>query len=410
MYETNLKAVTTIAAFLLRCSPISRVKIAQISGLTASIVTKTIQKMVQCHFVEETGKTQNSARGSGRSRKLLAINPEFAAFLGIELNVAGIYGIVVDCTGHILAHKRLRTEGIPPAAINEKMLDLASSLIQQSPLKIYWAGLGVPGHLGQEDRFLSNNPQWSSLDLSLIRKKIELPLIVENNIEAMAFGEYLFESEKTPDHFMLLHIGPGMYCASFESEYIDTDRDFYTGEIGHMVADPQGSLCECGKTGCLQTFISDSWLIRKARLIWESSDQSVLRALVNEPKQINMDVIRKAYLLQDPLVRRDLDNGISKLALTLGNILIMSRARKVFINSLLLQEAELAEKLKAGIAAQLDFIGTRKPVEIEILPYDEYRGAQGAAALAEYQYFVQNPRHFYERILARNDTSSKLPS
>lgn len=406
MYETNLKAVTTIAAFLLRNSPISRVRIAQESGLTASIVTKTVQKMTRAGFAHETGETRTTVRGSGRARKLLAVSPDFAAFLGIELNVAGIFGVVVDCTGNILERDRVRSKQIEPGKINEAILSLARSLIEKSGRKICGTGIGVPGHLSADDRFLSNNPQWASLDIPLIRREIGIPLIAENNIEAMAFGEYLYESEKTPDNFMFLHIGPGMYCANFEAERIGADRDFFTGEIGHMVADPGGSLCECGKTGCLQTFISDSWLIRKARLIWESSDQSVLRSLVSDPEQIDIDTIRSAYLLQDPLLRRDLDNGISKLALTLGNILIMSRARKVYINSLLLQEPELAEKLKAGILAQLAFIDTREPAEIEILPYKEYRGARGAAALAEYQYFVEKPDAFYERIVSRKSKTA----
>lgn len=405
MYVSNSRAVSAAAEYLLRHSPCSRIQMAQDTGLTASIVTRTVQLMMKAGFVQDSGEKRNKKKGSGRARKLLSINPDYARFLGIEISVGGIHTLIVDCTGNIQAQKHADASEFSPEKINEVTIKLSESCIQKSGIKPLAAGLAVPGHVDQNDQFISNNPQYQYLEIQQIREALKLPLYTENNIEAMALNEYIRNSESTPDQFLFLHIGPGMYCSQFNGRNIEDDRDFFVGEIGHTVVDPNGPLCECGKTGCLQTYISDSWLTKKARMILDNSRDTVLHSLVDSPAEIDIDTIRKAFALQDPLICRDLDNGIHKLALSLGNVLIMSNARKLYINSALLQDTELSRRLIREIQQQLDFIKNRREVQVEILPFNAWRGALGAATLAEYDFFVKNASSFYQLLLDQAGSS-----
>ena len=398
MYASNSRAVSIAAEYLLRHNPCSRIQMAQDTGLTASIVTHTVKLMMDAGFVQDTGVTISKKKGSGRAQKLLSLNPDYTRFLGIEINIGGIHVLIMDCVGNVLAQVHAGADEFSPENINETTVQLAESCIQQAGGLPAAAGLAVPGHVDQHDQFISNKPQYQYLNIQKIREKLHMPLYAENNIEVMALNEYIRNPESTPDQFLFLHIGPGMYCSQFNSS-IENERDFFVGEIGHTVIDPNGPLCECGKTGCLQTYISDSWLIKKARMILENSHDTVLHSLVDSPDQITIDTIRKAYALQDPLIYRDLDNGIHKLALSLGNVLIMSNAKKLYINSALLQDPELTKRLIQEIQTQLDFIKNRRQVQIEILPFNPWRGALGAAALAEYAFLVKDSGEFYRRLL-----------
>ena len=66
------------------------------------------------------------------------------------------------------------------------------------------------------------------------------------------------------------------------------------GELGHITIQPGGELCECGKKGCLQTFASETWLVRKARLLYRTSSHTFLHQLAeNEVATIAEQALKR---------------------------------------------------------------------------------------------------------------------
>ncbi|HEM4817188.1 TPA: ROK family protein, partial [Streptococcus suis] len=143
----------------------------------------------------------------------------------------------------------------------------------------------------------------------------------------------LFHPESSPEQFLFIHIGPGLFCSFFDSEHILQNKNFYIGEIGHTVVDLNGPSCECGKRGCLQTYISDTWLINNARFLFENVQGSIIKTLVEKPEDITLDVVYNAYRLGDGFIIEKIESGIDFLATSIANTLVIYDSKKIFINS-----------------------------------------------------------------------------
>ena len=85
-----------------------------------------------------------------------------------------------------------------------------------------------------------------------------------------------------------------------------------------MTVQPDGELCECGKRGCLQTYASESWLIRKARLLYQSTPSTYLHQLVKNENEITLQTILNAYELGDEHHRKANLMPQSKVLLSLS--------------------------------------------------------------------------------------------
>ena len=262
------------------------------------------------------------------------------------------------------------------------------------PSKIFGAGIAIPGHFDYDSQtIISNNPLWKAFNLKEISVYFPFPFIVNNNVECMSLGEYLFQAKNSPDKFLFYHIGHGLFCSFFNAEQLGIKNNYYIGEVGHTVVDINGPLCECGKRGCLQTYISESWLIKNARFLFHQSSSSIFRSLVDNAEAIDIDTVIKAYELGDPYFNTQIDLGIRLLSVSVANTLIIQDIDKIYLNSRLFRHDSFQNQLTALIQEQLNFIPTKRNIEIEITQFDDYRGAIGACALASFAFLIKN-KHF----------------
>ena len=119
-----------------------------------------------------------------------------------------------------------------------------------------------------------------------LKNRVPVPVYFSNNVHCMARAESLFYTKPNTDNsnFLFFHIGRGIHCTHMYHDDLYGKQNFKIGEVGHMTVQPDGELCECGKRGCLQTYASESWLIRKARLLYQSTPSTYLHQLVKKRK------------------------------------------------------------------------------------------------------------------------------
>ena len=156
------------------------------------------------------------------------------------------------------------------------------------------------------------------------------------------------------------------------------------------MVDINGPKCECGKQGCLQTYISDSWLLKRAQFLFDYSQNTALKSLVNQSKNIDLNTIIHAYELGDIYINNQIDLGIKLLATSIANSLIFQDAHKIYINSELLNHNNFRDQLVNSVKKQLSFIPTQENTFIDVLNYNLYRGAKGASALAVLTFFIKH--------------------
>lgn len=388
--EAYRQNTAKIIEFIYRNHSVSRIKMANALNIKPATVTNIITSLIQEGLVFETGDQIRERKGSGRSRKLLTINPNYAFFIGIEFNMTGIMVAATNAIGESLYQKKIRHLSYPIEQINQTILTLIQDCLAfLGDKSCTGIGIAIPGHLDTiHQSVLSNNQMWKYFNVTELKNALSIPIFLQNNIECMALKEYLLDAHKSPDKFLFLHVGPGLFCSFFDSLHITDKKSNYIGEIGHTVVDINGSFCECGKRGCLQTYISDTWLIENAKYLYQHSNNTVLKNIVSSEQDITLDSIVSAYTLGDTFLIQKIELGLSLLAISIANTLIIYDSQKIFINSRLLQFLDFKEKLLNHIQAQLDFILTDHQLDIEILPFDIYRGAQAACSLAIYHTLI----------------------
>lgn len=391
--EINQQNIAKVMHFIYRKVNASRIEIATALNFKPATVTSLVNYLISENKIFETGHEIRKIKGSGRSRKLLTINKNFGYVIGIEFNMRGIAILATDLMGGDLYHHFIKLSKFPIENITEIILTKISVCLHHlGEENCKGIGFAVPGHYKEDENLIfSNNKLWCFFNFNKIKKTLNFPIFIENNIECMALDEYLFEAQHSPENFLFLHIGPGIFSSFFDGNQIKTKDNFYIGEIGHSVVDIHGQNCECGKRGCLQTYISDTWLIDSAKYLFHTSQNTILKNIVNSADEIDLNTIISAYHLGDTYIIDKIEAGLLFLSISISNTLIIYDAHKIFINSELINRLNLTKKLTRLITEQLKFIRSNNELDVEILDFNIYRGAKGACALSIYHSVISYP-------------------
>ena len=129
-------------------------------------------------------------------------------------------------------------------------------------------GVGTPGVVDGRGVVLdAHNLHWAGVDLTgILRRRLDLPVYVANDANTAVLAEYTFGGTTAAD-LMLLRIGTGVGAGLVVGGALVQGHGWAAGEIGHVVVDPAGPRCACGKTGCLETMVAVPHLRRGDRVL-----------------------------------------------------------------------------------------------------------------------------------------------
>ncbi|MFZ1382970.1 MAG: ROK family protein, partial [Scrofimicrobium sp.] len=177
------------------------------------------------------------------------------------------------------------------------MIDALSSRGFSEISAIY---LAVPSIVGNDQQTViyASNLEWNNVrPIEILKEYIPegIPFIVENdaNLQAIASASALSESTDLPDSFLYDFGNYGVGGALVQDGRIARGANGWSGEIGHMVIDPNGERCHCSALGCLETFAGRQAMLEKAGLPLDS-DLSVLLKEAQEGNPSAVGAIKRA--------------------------------------------------------------------------------------------------------------------
>lgn len=186
--------------------------------------------------------------------------------IGVDVGGTKIAAGVVDEEGRILAEGRVDSPAESVEAIEAAIADLVGSLSQDRGIEA--VGVGAAGFVDvTRSRILTApNLAWKDLDLRAdLEARLRLPVVIENDANAAAWGEFRFGAAMHDDDLLLVTVGTGVGGG------IVIDGELFRGahgvgaEIGHIRVVRGGAVCGCGLRGCLEAYASGSALTREAR-------------------------------------------------------------------------------------------------------------------------------------------------
>ncbi|HVA59999.1 MAG TPA: ROK family glucokinase [Mycobacteriales bacterium] len=188
-----------------------------------------------------------------------------ALTIGIDIGGTKVAGGVVDDAGAVLALVRRPTPSLSPSDIVITIASVVDEL--RSGHAVEAVGIGAAGFVDAERSTVRFAPNLAWRDEPLrdnIRDRVGLPVVVENDANAMAWGEYRFGAGRGEACLLALTIGTGIGGGVVWDGRLYRGGFGIAGEFGHLRVVPDGRPCGCGNRGCWEQYCSGPALLREA--------------------------------------------------------------------------------------------------------------------------------------------------
>lgn len=306
---------------------------------------------------------------------------------GIDIGGTKIAGAVVDGDGAILDEARVESPATDPEAIEAAVAGLVAGLAARHPVAA--VGVGAAGYIDADRStvLFAPNIAWRDEPLgSELARLTGLPVIIENDANAAAWGEFRYGAGGDVDDQLMVTVGTGIGGGVINDGRLLRGAYGVAGEIGHLCLVPDGLQCGCGNRGCFEQYGSGSALVRVTREAAAGSSllaRDLLDRAGGDPAAITGPLITAAAQEGDRFAIEQLGvlghwlgHGIASLVAVLDPAVIVIGGGVSEAGDLLL------DPIREAFARELAGRGYRPQAEIRRAVLGNRAGVIGAADLA----------------------------
>jgi glucokinase-like ROK family protein len=253
--------------------PISRTDIARRTGLSAATITGITTDLIEDGLVFE--KEQGDSSG-GRRPILLALNPRGGFVVGLKLTEENVTAALTDLEATVIAKQTILIEDISLDMVINSIVEIVEKLEHQASIEqqnLFGVGIGLAGIIDADRGVLRYSPifGWHDVPLvDLLQTRLKVPIFIDNDVNTFTLTERWFGKGQGVDNFLTVTVGRGIGMGIVVNGQLYQGVKGGAGEFGHTVINPEGSMCDCGKRGCLETYASDPALVRAANEAFEN--------------------------------------------------------------------------------------------------------------------------------------------
>lgn len=243
--------------------------LARSTGLDAKTITNLVKSLLAKRLIVKTGLRDPSG---GRPTERLALNPDGAYAIGVDLGATRLRTVLVDLAGQLRSSSD--TKLIAPDNSKKILRQITRSIrhtVERAKLRscrwVIGIGFACPGFLDRQTGIAQeavNIPGWKNVPVSqYLGKEFSVPVSLEESSRAMALGELWFGLGRQTKDFISLDLGFGIGVGIVTDGRLHHGVSESGGEIGHTAVKRNGLPCRCGHRGCLETVASGSAIARR---------------------------------------------------------------------------------------------------------------------------------------------------
>ena len=313
--------------------------------------------------------------------------------VGVDVGASTISAGLVCPDGTVLATVQAPTQG-GGAVVDTiiTMTDRVLALAAERGLRVSGIGVGLPGLVDVEKGSVRSMLFAWLTDLgdvplaALIHERSGHPVFVDNDVNALALGEWMFGLGRGASSLVTVAIGTGMGAGLILDGRLVRGHLHGAGEIGHLAVSLTGPLCVCGSVGCLATYVAGGMMSERAReRLTRYPDSAVLARAGGDPERIGAVQLFEAAAGGDPLARAVVDEACEALAVGIGALVNLLNPEVIVITGGVaaslapLQDDILRRVRRRALAAALD------ATTVHVAPADKRGTVRGGAALVLYE-------------------------
>jgi len=358
---------TAILAHLGAHGSASRADLARALEVSPALVTQLTRDLLADGLIEE----QEAASSGGRPARLLGLVSHDLAAIGVKVAPDHVAFVEVGIDGVVRRADVQPFDAVSPLAASH-LIDTVRRFIDASgSARVLGIGVGLPGTVAQQGIGVVDSTQLGWVQVPLgeqLRRALHLPVVVENNVNALSAAEQLFGQGRRFRNVLVVTVGNGVGAGLIADGVIVRGRSGGAGDFGHVPVREDGPLCQCGNRGCLEAIIGQGALVndaRSIRLIGPDEGVDELRSLADAGNAEAREIFAHAG--------HQLGRAMA------GAVNLLDPEVVVLLGEGVQAWSHWQDAFDAALRSAL--VPGKRGVTVEVERWDDDRWAQGAAAL-----------------------------
>lgn len=309
-------------------------------------------------------------------------------YIGVDLGGTNIAAGVVDENGKILVQDSTPTLNERPyTEIVKDMANLCKKIIDDAGLAesdIKAIGIGSPGSIDNENGVVvyANNLKMDHSPIAAeLKKYINVPVNIENDANAAAYGEYVINGGGVDD-FVFITLGTGVGGGVIINKKIYRGFNGAGGELGHITLVHDGEPCTCGNHGCWEAYASVTALIRQTEAAMKENPDSMMHEVAKKENKVSGKTAFIAAKNGDAAAQKVVDTYIGYVADGIMSVINIFQPEKLVIGGGISKEGDYLLKPIIRYVDKAGYNKYMKKTKISIATLFNDAGIIGAALAA----------------------------
>lgn len=305
--------------------------------------------------------------------------------IGIDVGGSSTKGAIVDERGAISERVELPTE---PQAATKSIIAVAEAVLERaagSDIRPAVIGIGAAGFVDHAAGSITFSPNLVYDDpeiRSAVEGRVGMPVCVENDANAAAWGERTHGAARGSDHVSMLTLGTGIGAGFVVEGRLIRGWSGAGAEFGHMVIEPGGPPCPCGLRGCFEQLASGGAIGRLGREAAERDPSTVMVELAGSIAGIEGEHVAGAAARQDEAALEVLRRAGRALAIGMSNLVNIFDPEVLVLGGSAIEAGEPYLGVARDEFVRMTAAQRRRPLRVDLAGLGNDAGIVGAAALA----------------------------
>ena len=363
--------------------PVSRKEIKNLTGLSWGSVSFISNSLLEKGLIVET---QRSICGKGRNPGNLVISKDYYRIVSVDINRSGLTTVSIDLQNSVVDQFTEPVRIFERDAVLEQiyaLLDRMFARENEQKHKILGLAVSMQGSVDTKNGISLYNPYfsgWSDVPLGqLLTERYGCDVIVEHTTECATFYEMKFGIARGIDNFVYVQIGQSLGISTVHNGEFLRGFNGNAGELGHVIVDPEGDVCSCGKRGCLETVATEKSMIAHVTAKILADEHETPYTAAARAGELTMDHIYRAFYQGYSPVCVEVEKTTVYLAHALATVINIVNPEVVVLGGDMVRyESMFTEELRRQVQKQT---WIRSPSTILCSTSHEKTAAIGAAML-----------------------------
>ncbi len=379
-------------------APLSRSKLAKMTGLNRATVTNIVRELMEQGLIIEIG-LQDTKATVGHPSINLDINPDGGRIIGAEIGADFVSVILTNLSSKILwrrTQKATRPNDLDAVLTQtQQLLAEAYAEGKKSKVPILGLGLAVPGIVDISTGTLLFTPYqgWTEVPLrQLIKSQIDVPIYIGNKAHMAALGESYLNASRDKELILYINAGYSLSGGIVLDGNVLPGAAGLAGEIGHMMVNPTGPRCNCGKKGCWETVANQQALESRIKeAINSGQTSSLIHSSHDNLSDLSLTLVLEAADSGDEVAIKALEETGQWLGIGIANLINILNPQLVIFGGTLSTAHKFLLPAIRDIVTEQSLRWSWETCDIKLASHKEDVGVFGAIATVFWE-IINNPQ------------------